>query len=84
MNYTEPVTLQNAAPSKVAFHSIRPERRGFRECGSGVFTGLSTTGTVRWSQVRALGLRTRNGKLIERAPGYIVDLVLDCLRDILE
>ena len=47
-------------------------------------TGTSTTGVVLCSQVRALDLRARNAKRIERAPDYIVDLVLDCLRDIIE
>ena len=43
-------------------------------------TGTSTTGVVLCSQVRALDLRASNGKRIERAPDYIVDLVLDCRR----
>ena len=47
-------------------------------------TGTSTTGVVLCSQVRALDLRARNGRRVERAPNYIVDLVLDCLRDIVE
>ena len=46
--------------------------------------GTSTTGVVLCSQLRALDLRARNGKRIERAPDFIVDLVLDCLRDIIE
>ena len=46
--------------------------------------GTSTTGVVLCSQVRALDLRVRNGRHIERAPDYIVELVLDCLRDIVE
>ena len=36
------------------------------------------------SQDRALDLRARNGRLVERAPDDIVDLVLDCLRDLVE
>lgn len=47
-------------------------------------TGTSTMGVVLCAQVRSLDLRARNGRLIERAPEYIVDLVLDCLRDIIE
>ena len=46
--------------------------------------GTATTGVVICSQVRALDLRARNGQRIESAPDYIVDLVLDCLRDIIE
>ena len=46
--------------------------------------GTSTTGVVLCSQVRALDLRARNGRRIESAPDYIVELVLDCLRDIVE
>lgn len=46
--------------------------------------GTSTTGVVLCSQVRALDLKARNGRRLETAPDYIVDLVLDCLRDILE
>ena len=46
--------------------------------------GTSTTGVVLCSQVRALDLRVRNGRRIEAAPDYIVELVLDCLRDIVE
>lgn len=47
-------------------------------------TGLATTGVVLCSQVRALDVRARNGRKLESAPAYVVDLVLDCLRDILE
>ena len=46
--------------------------------------GTATTGVVLCSQVRALDLRARNGRRIEQAPEYIVDLVLDCLHDIIE
>ena len=47
-------------------------------------SGMATTGVVLCSQMRAVDLRARNAKRIERAPDFIVDLVLDCLRDILE
>ena len=47
-------------------------------------TGITTTGVVLCSQVRALDLRAGNGRRIESVPDYIVDLVLDCLRDVLE
>lgn len=46
--------------------------------------GTATTGVVLCAQIRALDLKSRNGKRVELAPGYIVDEVLDCLRDILE
>ena len=46
--------------------------------------GIATTGVVLCSQVRGLDLKARNGHRVERAPDYIVDLVLDCLRDIIE
>lgn len=46
--------------------------------------GTSTTGVVLCSQVRALDLKARNGRRLEAVPGYVMDLVLDCLRDILE
>ena len=47
-------------------------------------SGAATTGVALCSQMRALDLRARNAKRVELAPVYIVDLVLDCLRDILE
>ena len=46
--------------------------------------GTSTTGVVVCSQIQALDLRARKGRRIESAPDYIVDLVLDCLRDLVE
>ena len=46
--------------------------------------GTATTGVVLCAQVRALDIRARNGRKIETAPDFVVDLVLDCLRDILE
>ena len=46
--------------------------------------GTTTTGVVLCSQVRALDLKVRNGRRIERAPEDIIDQVLDCLRDIFE
>lgn len=46
--------------------------------------GTSTTGVVLCSQLRALDLKARNGKRLETLPAYVVDSVLDCLRDILE
>ncbi len=46
-------------------------------------TGLSTIGVVLCVQIRVLDVRARNGRLLETAPAYIVDQVLDCLRDIL-
>jgi mRNA interferase ChpB len=47
-------------------------------------TGLKTTGVVLCSQIRALGIKERRGKRIERAPDLIVDEVLAALQDILE
>ena len=41
-------------------------------------------GVVLCAQVRALDVRARNGRRIETAPGFVVDPVLDCLRDILD
>ena len=46
--------------------------------------GTATTGVVLCSQVRALDMRARMGQRIEHAPAHIVDLVLDCIRDIIE
>ena len=47
-------------------------------------SGLATTGVVLCAQVRALDINARHGRRTERAPDYIIDLVLDCLRDIVE
>lgn len=41
-----------------------------------VGSGTETTGVVRCDQPRALDLRARRGRKIERAPEYIVDEVL--------
>jgi mRNA-degrading endonuclease toxin of MazEF toxin-antitoxin module len=46
--------------------------------------GTKTTGVVLCSQIRAIDIRARNGRKLEAAPDFIVDEVLDCLRDILE
>ena len=46
--------------------------------------GTSTTGVILCSQIRALDLKARNGQRVESAPDYLVDLMLDCLRDIIE
>lgn len=45
--------------------------------------GLQTTGVVLCSQVRSVDLQTRKARRIEVAPDYIVELVLNCLFDIL-
>lgn len=46
--------------------------------------GTAATGVVLCSQVRTLDLRARGGRKVEQAPEFIVDLVLDCLRDLVE
>ena len=46
--------------------------------------GTATTGVVLCAQIRTLDIRARNGRRIESVPAFIIDLVLDCLRDILE
>ena len=46
--------------------------------------GTATTGVVLCSQVRALDLRARGGRRVEQAPEFVVDMVLDCLRDLVE
>jgi mRNA-degrading endonuclease toxin of MazEF toxin-antitoxin module len=46
--------------------------------------GTSTTGVVLCAQVRALDLKARKGHKMERVPDFIVEQVLDCLRDIFE
>ena len=47
-------------------------------------TGTQTTGVVLCSQIRALDLRNRRGKRIERAPESVVDEVIAALQDLLE
>ena len=44
----------------------------------------ATTGLVLCSQVRALDLRARGGRRVEQAPEFVVDMVLDVLRDLVE
>ena len=46
--------------------------------------GTATTGVVLCSQVRALDLRAPGGRRVEQAPEFVVDMVLDCLRDLVE
>ena len=46
--------------------------------------GTATTGVVLCAQIRALDLKARNGKRVETAPDFVVNEVLDCLRDVLE
>ena len=66
----------------IATAAIGPRLSGFVVNLQGA--GTVTTGVVMCAQVRALDLRTRNGRRIERAPDYIVELVLDCLRDMVD
>lgn len=40
-------------------------------------TGLSTTGVIRCDQVQMLDLSCRNPELIEKAPDYLIDEVLE-------
>lgn len=40
-------------------------------------TGLETTGIVRCDQIQTLDLSVRNCQLIEKAPDYLIDEVLD-------
>jgi mRNA interferase ChpB len=47
-------------------------------------SGTETTGVVRCDQPRALDLRARRGKKIERVPEYIVDEVLAKVAPIFE
>jgi mRNA interferase ChpB len=47
-------------------------------------SGTETTGVVRCDQPRALDVRARRGRRIERAPEYIVDEVLAKLAPIFE
>ena len=46
--------------------------------------GTATTGVVLCSQVRALDVRARGGRRVEQAPEFVVDMVRDCLRDLVE
>jgi mRNA interferase ChpB len=47
-------------------------------------SGTSTTGVARCDQLRALDIRARGGKRIERAPQFVVDEVLARLAAIME
>ena len=40
-------------------------------------TGLETTGIVRCDQIQTLDLSVRNCQLIEKAPDFLIDEVLD-------
>ena len=46
--------------------------------------GTATTGVVLCSQVLALDLRARGWRRVEQAPEFVVDMVLDVLRDLVE
>jgi mRNA-degrading endonuclease toxin of MazEF toxin-antitoxin module len=46
--------------------------------------GLKTTGAVLCNQVRALDLKARKARRIERAPDFIIDDVLTTLQDFFE
>jgi mRNA interferase ChpB len=46
--------------------------------------GLKTTGAVLCNQVRALDLKARKARRIERVPSYIIDDVLVTLQDFFE
>lgn len=46
--------------------------------------GTGTTGVVLCSGIRALDLRARKARRVEKAPDKIVAEVMDCVRDILE
>ncbi len=46
-------------------------------------TGLQTTGIIRCDQPRAIDMKARQGRRIEKAPDYIVDDVLARLATIL-
>jgi mRNA interferase ChpB len=47
-------------------------------------TGLQTTGVVLCSQIRALDVKDRRGKRLERAPEAIIDEVVAVLQDLME
>lgn len=47
-------------------------------------SGTKTDGVVLCHQIRAMDLKARRGRRIEKAPDYIVREVLDCLADLLE
>ena len=47
-------------------------------------TGLKTTGVVLCSQIRALDIKERNGRRIERAPEAIMTEVVAVLQDVIE
>lgn len=46
--------------------------------------GTSTTGVARCDQLRALDIRARGGKRIERAPQFVIDEVLARIAAIME
>ena len=51
-----------------------------RDCGFAVTlqgTGLETIGIVRCDQIQTLDLSVRNCQLVEKAPDYLIDEVLD-------
>jgi mRNA interferase ChpB len=47
-------------------------------------TGLKTGGVVLCNQIRAIDIRERRGRRIERAPAVVVDEVLAVLQDLFE
>ncbi len=47
-------------------------------------TGMTTTGVVLCSQIRAIDIKAHNGRRIERAPDLIINEVIDVLMDLLE
>jgi mRNA interferase ChpB len=46
--------------------------------------GTQTTGVILCAQVRAVDLRARRGRLVERVPAHVIDEVLAVLQDIFE
>jgi mRNA interferase ChpB len=47
-------------------------------------SGLQTTGVVLCSQVRAVDIKDRKGKRIERAPDDVIDEVIAALHDLID
>jgi mRNA interferase ChpB len=47
-------------------------------------TGLQATSVVLCSQIRALDIKDRRGKRLERAPDAIIDEVVAVLQDLME
>ncbi len=75
---------------RVSLPLICPITNGGGSARSAGFTvplaasGMKSTGVVLCNQIRALDVKARRGKKIERAPDFIVDEVLDALQVMLE